>query len=413
MNKKSLIQIVVLVVLVAGAGGIYVMQQEGGGLDLSFITDFLGNKSTTPPAADVPKKTTTAVRAPAGSPTAEKSAKTDAPAIPPTPAKGQVHGKPFLVESSSIENGLLVLKLGKDVSADLEIQIMLLTPQWEVPAGKSFKMPGTAGAAAPQVVLLWKEAGQSESSEQKFKDKYVLTLEFGQEKDKKLPGKIYLSLPDETKSNVAGTFEADIKGFRLINGKPDLSADSIDTFQYLAMVDLLKSDANKTLDGLSFRDGRYVPAESADKNMTGYIEAQYQAAPGAITVQRFQFEKQAGEWKIARTLNASQLDEAHPPQAPTAKDSPSKMMIYLAAKKFETDMQKKSANKAIYAPGFSTRINDKLKLGVCEVSYKLNPDGETLKTTYLFRRKANAWALDRALAKNEKVNFDTGRMEKR
>lgn len=412
MNKKSLIQIVVLVVLVAGAGGIYMMQQEGGGLDLSFITDFLGNKSASTPTTEAPKKAPT-VRAPAGSPAAEKTVKSDAPIIPPTPAKGQVHGKPFLVESSSIDNGLLSLKLGKDVSADLEIQIMLFTPPWEVPAGKNFKMPSAAGVTSPQVVLMWREPGQSESSEQKFKDKYVLTLEFGQEKDKKLPGKIFLSLPDETKSNLAGTFEADIKGFRLINGKPDLSADSVDTFQYLAMADLLKGDANKTLDGLSFRDGRFAPAEAVDKNMTGYLEAQYQATPGAITVQRYQFAKQAGEWKIAHTLNANQLDEAHPLQAPTAKDSPNKMLIYLAAKKLESDLQKKSGNKAIYAPGFSTRYSDKFKLGVCDVSYQLDPHGETLKTAYLFRRKANAWTLERALAKNEKVNFDTGRIEKR
>ncbi|MBI3547329.1 MAG: hypothetical protein HY081_12175 [Gammaproteobacteria bacterium] len=407
MNKKSLIQIVVLVILVAGAAGAYLMQQDGG-LDLSFITDFLDKKSPTTPTPDSPKKTTT-VRAPSAATATDKIVKPDAPVIPPTPAKGQVHGKPFLVESSTIENGVLTLRLGKDVNADLEIQIVLFTPPWEVPTGKTFKMPG-ASSNAPQILLVRKE---TESTEQKFKDKYVLTLEFGQEKDKKLPGKIYLSLPDETKSSVAGTFEADIKGFRMIDGKPDLSADSIDTFQYLVLTDLLKSDSNKNLDALSFRDGRFAPAESAGKNMTGYIEVQYQTAPTSLVVQRFQFEKQAGEWKIAHILNANQLDEAHPLQAPTAKDSPSKVMIYLAAKKLETDIQKKSSKKEIYAPEFTTRHSDKYKIGVCEVGYKLDPNGETLKTSYLFRKQAKGWTLDRALTKNEKVNFDTGRLEKR
>jgi hypothetical protein len=158
------------------------------------------------------------------------------------------------------------------------------------------------GAGTPQVALAWKEDGQSVPSEQKFTDKYSMMLEFGQEKDKKLPGKIQLNLPDETKSHVAGTFEADIRGFRIVDGKPDLTADSVDTLQYLALRELLKDDPNKSLEVMSFRDGRYIQAAAPGKNMTGSIEVEYRVGQGSPAVQQFQFEKDGGAWKVVRAV---------------------------------------------------------------------------------------------------------------
>ena len=335
------------------------------------------------------------------------------PAIPALPAKGVVHGKPFVVESSSIENGTLTLRLGKDASADLEVRLMLSTPPWEIPAGKNFKVTGTAGTGAPQIVLAWKEDGQNAPSEQKFTDKYTLVLEFGQEKDKKLPGKISLSLPDEVKSHVAGTFEADIKGFRIVNGKPDLTADSADTLQYLAFHELLKGDSSNTMEVIASRDGRYSQPESPGLPMTGYIEVEYRVGGGSPQIQRYQFEKDGGTWKIAKTLNANQLDEAHPLHVPGPKDPADKVLAYLAAKKIEANIQKKYPKKNIHEPAFTTRYSDKFKIGVCETRYKLEPAGEAMKTAYLFRHRAGGWALDRELGKNEKVNFDTGNIVKR
>ena len=409
LDKKSLIQIVLLVVLIVGGVGAYLMQQDGG---LDFITRFFESKPATIRAPAPRNHAPVARKKPVTAP-ANKQAGTNFPEIPTTPAKGEIHGKPFLVESSSIENGVLTLRLGKDVTADLEVQVMLPTAPWEVPAGKSFKVMGAADAVAPQIVLAWKEAGQTAPSEQKFTDKYKLLLDFGQEKDNKLPGKIFLTLPDEVKSNVAGTFDADIRGFRIVNGKPDLAADSVDTLQYLALRELLKGDPNKALDVVALRDGRYSPSESPGKNMTGYIEVEYRQGQGPLSIDRFQFEKQAGAWKVAHTLNANQLDEAHPLQTPGPTSSPAKLMTYLAAKKLEANVQKKFPKKGIYEPGFTTRHSDKFKIGICEISYKLEPDGKIVNTVYLFRRHTRGWTLDRELDKKEKVNFDTGRISRR
>lgn len=408
IDKKSLIQIVVLVVLVIGGAAAYLMQQDGG---LDFIGDLFESEPATirTPAASRPQ-------APADKPATVPSVAKPKPAaaeIPATPAKGEVHGKSFVVESSSIENGLLVLKMGKDAVADLEVKVMLPDVSWETPAGKKYKVAETGGAGIPQVTLAWRDDGQSTPSEQKFADKYTLTLEFGQEKDKKLPGKIQINLPDEKKSHVAGTFEADIRGFRIVDGKPDLSADSVDTFQYLALRELLKDDPNKSLEVTSFRDGRYAQPESAGKNMSGYIEVQYRIGQDYLGLQRYQFEKDGGAWKVARALKGNQLDEAHPLHVPGAKDSPSKMLTYLAAKKLEADIQKKHPGKNIHRPEFMSRHSDKFKVGVCEVSYRFDVSGEPVKTAYLFRLQPGGWKFERELGKNEKLNFDTGRIGKR
>jgi len=294
LDKKSLIQIVILIVLVIGGAGAYLAQQEGG---LDFVSGLFKSEPAT-----IRTPTPAAARKPAPGPAVTAAAKPAAPGIPAAPAKGQVHGKPFVVENSYIENGVLTLRLGKDVTADLEVKVVLPGSPWETPAGKNFKVMEAGGAGTPQVALAWKEDGQSVPSEQKFTDKYSMMLEFGQEKDKKLPGKIQLNLPDETKSHVAGTFEADIRGFRIVDGKPDLTADSVDTLQYLALRELLKDDPNKSLEVMSFRDGRYIQAAAPGKNMTGSIEVEYRVGQSSPAVQQFQFEKDAGAWKVVRAV---------------------------------------------------------------------------------------------------------------
>ena len=147
--------------------------------------------------------------------------------------------------------------------------------------------------------------------------------------------------------------------------------------------------------------------------MTGYIEAEYRIGQGAPDIQRLQFEKSDGIWKVVRALKGNQLDEARPLQPPGAKDSPSKMLTYLAAKKLEADVQKKHPGKNIYQPEFMSRHSDKFKIGVCEASYRLDASGAPVKTAYLFRLQPGGWKLQRELDKKEKVNFDTGRIDKR
>jgi hypothetical protein len=392
-SKKSVIQILILVVLLAGGAGAYLMSQ-GSGLDLSFITDLLPGDDPKPaPVATAPVPT-------------PKKAEAPAAAIPTTPAKGQVAGNVFEPDSVVIEGGVLAFVQSKEPQT--AVLIRLTGPRWETPSGKKFKYAPAAGDA-PVVVV--NRMVQGEMKQQSFTDKYTLTLEFGSEKDRKLPGKLLLDVPGDPRSTIGGVFDADVKGFRFVEGKPDLAADSTDTLQYLALREVLKDDPDKQIDVVAFRDGRYA-ADAAPTSNTGYIEIEYRVGQSSAEIKRFQFVKDP-DWKVRGTLALDQIDEAHPVAAPGAKEAPAQLLSYLAAKRLEADVKKKSPKKGIYGVSFVTRHSPKTKIGVSEASYQTEPGGQTLKTAYLFRLGPKGWALDRELTAKEKVNVDTGKIEKR
>ena len=400
MNKKSLFQMVLLVVLVVVGAVAYVYMQEG---NFDFVTQFFTDKPLQQVKAPA-VRTRAAKRSPQRTPVVAR--KPEPPAIPNQPVKGQVNGKPFAMDGSKLEGGALTLSQGSDVA----IRVDLSTKPWETPNGKSFKLGPASGTDLPRIAILRKNEGQGNTNVKRYDKKYTLQLEFGQEGDRKLPGKIYLVLPDDAKTSIAGTFKADIRGFRIVNGKPDLTSNSVDTLQFLSLREILKDDPNKSIEDLAFYDGKFSNSAEA-KTPTGYIEMRYRAGDGKIQYHRLQFAKEGAEWRILRTLKTNEIDEAHPLNTPDSKE-PSQMLIYLAAKRLETDVQKKHPEKGIFAAAVSARFSDKHKLGVSEITYKLAPDGEQLKSAYLFRFKKNSWALDRELGRKEKVNLDNGRIEK-
>lgn len=392
-SKKSIIQILILVVLVVAGAGAYFMSQEGG---LGFITDLLPGNEPTPVV-------TTAATAPASTPAKKVDA---APAIPTHPAKGQVGGGAFEPDSVVLEGGVLAFVQSKEPQT--AVLIRLTGPRWETPINKKLKYAPATGDA-PTVIV--NRMSQGEMKQQSYSDKYTLTLEFGSENNRKLPGKLSLDVPGDAKISLAGVFDADIKGFRFVDGKPDLSADSTDTLQYLALRELLKDDPDKQVDVVAFRDGRYA-TDAGQKNNSGYIEIEYRVGQAASEIKRFQFVKDP-DWKVRGTLGLDQIDEAHPIVAPKAGDSPAQLLSYLAAKRLEADVKKKAPKKGVYGVSMVTRHNPKTKIGVADASYQTEPGGPSLKTAYLFRMNQKGWTLERELTAKEKVNVDTGKIEKR
>lgn len=384
LDKKSIVQIFILVVLLATAGGAYLMTQEGG---LDFITDLLpGEEKQAEPA-----------------PVVAQPAKPAEPAIPAQPARGQVAGKPFEPDAVMLEGGVLAFVQSKEPQA--AILVRLQGQKWETPLGKKFKY-APADASAPLVTVSRMEGG--EMKQEAFPDKYTLVLEFGQEKDRKLAGKLRLALAADKGTTLAGTFDAEIKGFRIVDGKPDLTSDSTDTLEYLALKELLKDDPDKQIELVAFRDQRYS-ADPSEKQRAGYLEVEYRIGQGATEIRRFQFVKDT-EWKIRGTpLGLGEIDEAHPATAPTAKDKPEQVLVYLAARQLEAGVKKKTPKKGLYGVSFVTRHNAKRKLGVVEANYRLEPAGPVAKTSYLFRLKQGGWAFDRELRAKEKINVDTGK----
>jgi hypothetical protein len=122
---------------------------------------------------------------------------------------GRIRNRNFNCERAIVHNGVLVLRQGSGIQPDLAMSIFLPvngTPELD---GKSFNIETNQAGDTPRVALRWKEAELQVS--QSFTNGYALKLEFGHFASNRVSGKIYVCLPDVSKSFVAGSFDAEIR----------------------------------------------------------------------------------------------------------------------------------------------------------------------------------------------------------
>ena len=129
-------------------------------------------------------------------------------AIPDGPVAGRIHGQDFISERATFQNGTLTLRQGTHGSVDLGLTISFNGAQAESLAGQTLNITTNADKAA-RVTLRWKEGEQAQK--EVCDAGYALRLEFGALGKNRLPGRIYLCLPDAEKSYLLGTFTADAR----------------------------------------------------------------------------------------------------------------------------------------------------------------------------------------------------------
>jgi hypothetical protein len=134
---------------------------------------------------------------------------TNAP-FPESPTVGSLHGSSFSCERATLEGGTLSLRQGKGWPPELGVTILLPFRPGEDFNGKTVEVTPGQAPPAPRVVLRWKD-DQQQPAKQDIKGGYALKVAFGQPANGRLPGKIYLCLPDDAKSVVAGTFDAELR----------------------------------------------------------------------------------------------------------------------------------------------------------------------------------------------------------
>ena len=122
------------------------------------------------------------------------------------PVDGRVMGAEFKPDKIQLLNTGLSLRTDTDM-----IQIFLNLKPGQGIEGKSFEWKAELkeGEAQPAIhvhINSLKPPGLQVSTKG-----YAMRLEFGKEKDGKIPGKIYLCLPDDKKSWVAGCFTLDLR----------------------------------------------------------------------------------------------------------------------------------------------------------------------------------------------------------
>ncbi len=133
---------------------------------------------------------------------------------PASPAAGKINGRPFApqtAELSRIDGRFLTLRQGEEFNPDVQLKIALSAAKDENFSGKTYEIAAEAGRSPLPVSLAWKGPEKQFPDVKTYTDKLALRLEFGQEDGGKLPGKIYLCLPDEARSYVAGTFTAAVE----------------------------------------------------------------------------------------------------------------------------------------------------------------------------------------------------------
>ena len=130
-------------------------------------------------------------------------------AFPEAVAAGSIHGSGFRCEKAVLRGGLLSLIQGNAWPWDLSLALNLFARQGEELSGKTVQIPSDR-PRAPRVVLRWKDAQQQPATET-ISGGYALNLVFGEATNGRMPGKIFICLPDSSKSFVAGTFDAEIR----------------------------------------------------------------------------------------------------------------------------------------------------------------------------------------------------------
>jgi hypothetical protein len=133
--------------------------------------------------------------------------------IPDGKANGMINGTNFVLDTARLERSgnstILTLRQGAGVSADREVLVYLRVSPTESLTNRTFTVSSDTKFGAPTIVKRWKHDPRFAPQQRPYTGGYALKLETGNaEEDGSLNGKIYLALPDNEKTVVAGNFKA-------------------------------------------------------------------------------------------------------------------------------------------------------------------------------------------------------------
>jgi len=126
-------------------------------------------------------------------------------------AKGTIKGTEFLVDGARIDGTVLSLIQGSGGPPQREFIIYLSLRPGEVLDGLSVEVVPDQKTGVPRVLQRWGVDGKPGLQQKLYTSGYAMKLQLGALNNGQLPGKIYLSVPDDEQSFVAGTFSAGVK----------------------------------------------------------------------------------------------------------------------------------------------------------------------------------------------------------
>lgn len=119
-------------------------------------------------------------------------------AFPDHPVGGKLHGTDFVFKGAILRGANLRINSQNELALDI---LGLVQPI----EGQSYEIQPADRGANPRVRMTWNERDVILTAT--YGKGYGMKLQFGQAINRKIPVKIYLCFPDDSKSCVAGTFE--------------------------------------------------------------------------------------------------------------------------------------------------------------------------------------------------------------
>lgn len=118
--------------------------------------------------------------------------------IPSESVSGEIHGADFQLKRALFRNGNL-----RFVSSDGP-EFLMIHSLGDSIENKSLEFQTASGNDAPKIEIGWKDGDENKT--ETFQEGYAMELKVAAAKGRRISGRIYLSLPDDSKSYIAGTF---------------------------------------------------------------------------------------------------------------------------------------------------------------------------------------------------------------
>lgn len=130
--------------------------------------------------------------------------------FPENAPAGRIRGEPFEAERVVMVEGLLVMREGEGWPPSLAVTVQFYSHAPEELSEKQIVVGPQRSPPLPRVVLHWKDE-RGEPKSRSYTQGYMMVAMFGKPAEGRMPGSIYIALPDAEQSCVAGAFEAEIR----------------------------------------------------------------------------------------------------------------------------------------------------------------------------------------------------------
>jgi hypothetical protein len=154
---------------------------------------------------------TGAATTPAGPTKPQWTLNLQAAQIPSEAASGDFGGRPFTAERAYLQRSptgyLLTVRQGPGPRAEREIMVMLPLASGQTLDGQSFDITADT-STGPRLIKRWLENNRQQT--RIFTNGYAMKLQFEQTANNQIPAKLFVALPDEEKTYIAGSLTASI-----------------------------------------------------------------------------------------------------------------------------------------------------------------------------------------------------------